>query len=242
MASEADHDDPGGDASAGGAVDAGADASAGGAVDAGPDASTGGAVDAGAATRYRRAGRDEDAAPVRLLTLGHGTLEADGFASLLVASGVEVLVDVRSYPGSRRHPHFGRAAMEEWVPRSGVRYRWEPRLGGRRRTRPDSPHVALRNPAFRGYADHMGTEEFRAGLEDVLAEAARARVAVMCAESLWWRCHRRLIADAAVLLAHAEVEHLMHEGAPVPHPVTPGARRSGDRVVYDAGGAVSLPL
>src|SRR5690606_7700938 len=80
-------------------------------------------------------GRDEDAAPVRLLTVGHGTLDADGFARVLAASGVEVLVDVRSHPGSRRHPHFGRAAMERWVPLSGVRYRWEPRLGGRRRTR-----------------------------------------------------------------------------------------------------------
>lgn len=179
---------------------------------------------------------------MHLLTVGHGTLDADSFARLLAASGVEVLVDVRSYPGSRRHPHFGRAAMEQWIPQAGIRYRWEPRLGGRRRTRPDSAHVALRNPAFRGYADHMATEEFRAGLDDVLAEAAGARVAVMCSESLWWRCHRRLIADAAVLLRHAEVDHIMHGHSTQPHRVTPGARRSGDRVVYDVGGDVSLPL
>lgn len=184
----------------------------------------------------------EGADPLRLSTVGHGTLDAGRFATLLVASGVEVLVDVRSHPGSRRHPHFGRAAMEQWVPTSGIRYRWEPRLGGRRRTRPDSPHVALRNASFRGYADHMASEEFRAGLDDVLAEAVRARVAVMCSESLWWRCHRRLIADAAVLLAHVEVDHLMHDGPPMPHAVTPGARRAGDVVVYDVGGDVSLPL
>lgn len=173
----------------------------------------------------------EGADPLRLSTVGHGTLDAGRFATLLVASGVEVLVDVRSHPGSRRHPHFGRAAMEQWVPTSGIRYRWEPRLGGRRRTRPDSPHVALRNASFRGYADHMASEEFRAGLDDVLAEAVRARVAVMCSESLWWRCHRRLIADRLVA-AGGVVRHILPDGSSELHQVWDLARPAGDGLVY----------
>lgn len=177
-----------------------------------------------------------------LLTVGHGTLDAGALADLLRSAGVEMVVDVRSYPGSRRHPHVGREAMDRWLPDAGVRYRWERRLGGRRRTRPDSPHVALRNTAFRGYADHMASDEFREGLDQVLAEAARRPVAVMCSESVWWRCHRRLVADAALLLRHVEVRHLMHDGRVRPHAVTDGVRRAGDRLVYDVGGDAPLPL
>lgn len=181
-------------------------------------------------------------AGVTLVTVGHGTLSAGALADLLRDSGVEVLVDIRSYPGSRRHPHFSREEMARWLPDAGVAYRWEPRLGGRRRPRADSPHVALRNEAFRAYADHMDTPEFTAALDDLLAGAARQRTAVMCAESAWWRCHRRLLADAAVLLRGADVRHLMHTGRMEPHVLTEGARRTGDRVVYDVGGAVPLPL
>ena len=183
-------------------------------------------------------------ADVELLTVGHGTLAAGELAGLLTGAGVELLVDVRSYPGSRRNPQFGREAMAEWVPGSGLGYRWERRLGGRRRARPDSVNVALRNEAFRGYADHMAGEEFRSGLDAVLAEAAERRTAVMCSETVWWRCHRRLLSDAAVLVRGAEVRHLMHDGRLVAHPVTDGARLDRDRgcVVYDVGGDVPLPL
>lgn len=181
---------------------------------------------------------------VELLTVGHGTLAADELGRLLVEHGVELLVDVRSYPGSRHNPQFGREAMEAWVPGAGVAYRWERRLGGRRRARPDSMNVALRNEAFRGYADHMAGDEFQAGLDAVLAEAAERRTAAMCSETVWWRCHRRLLSDAAVLVRGAEVRHLMHDGRLVPHPLTDGARLDRDRgcVVYDLGGDVSLPL
>jgi uncharacterized protein (DUF488 family) len=181
---------------------------------------------------------------VELLTVGHGTLAADELGRLLVEHGVELLVDVRSYPGSRHNPQFGREAMEAWVPGAGVAYRWERRLGGRRRARPDSMNVALRNEAFRGYADHMAGDEFQAGLDAVLAEAAERRTAVMCSETVWWRCHRRLLSDAAVLVRGAEVRHLMHDGRLVPHPLTDGARLDRDRgcVVYDLGGDVPLPL
>jgi uncharacterized protein (DUF488 family) len=177
-----------------------------------------------------------------LLTVGHGVLAAGELADLLRGAGVDELVDVRSYPGSRRHPQFGREEMAAWLPDAGVAYRWEPRLGGRRRAQADSPNVALRNEQFRGYADHMAGDEFRAGLDEVLALAAAHRTAVMCAESLWWRCHRRLLADAAVLVRGASVRHLMHSGQLVDHRLTDGARRAGDRVVYDVGADVRLPL
>lgn len=178
---------------------------------------------------------------MRLLTVGHGTLPADEFAQLMGEAGLELVVDVRSYPGSRRHPQFGREAMERWLPDAGVAYRWEPRLGGRRKARPGSPHVALRLPAFRAYADHMETEEFAAALDGVLTDADGQTTTVMCAESVWWRCHRRLLADAAVLLRGAVVEHLFHDGRLAPHQPAPEARVHAHHVVYD-GGETTLPL
>jgi uncharacterized protein (DUF488 family) len=185
---------------------------------------------------------------MRLRTVGHGRLPAEAFISLLSRSGVTGIVDVRSYPGSRRHPHFGRDRLAEWLPEAGVAYRWEPRLGGRRKPGPVSPHVALDNEAFRAYADHMGTVDFAAGV-DALLELAGGQepgaLAVMCAESLWWRCHRRLLADALVLLHGAEVEHLLHDGALEPHQPTRGVRVTpgsgeGAGLVYDAGVTGSL--
>ena len=178
-------------------------------------------------------------APLR--TVGHGTLTADELAGLVRDAGIETIVDVRSFPASRRHPQFRREAMERWLPDAGVAYRWEPRLGGRRRPAPESPHGALRVAAFRGYADHMETAEFRDALDDLLAEAAARPTAVMCAESVWWRCHRRLLADAAVLLRGASVEHLFHDGRLAAHRPTPEARVDGRRLVYD-GHEPHLPL
>jgi len=174
-----------------------------------------------------------------LLTVGHGTLDQDAFLELLHAAGVEQLVDIRSYPGSRHVPHFGREAMESWVPSGSVAYRWERDLGGRRRGRPDSPHTALRHPAFRAYADHMETPEFAAGLDRVLAGARRHRTAVMCSESVWWRCHRRMVADAALLVHGTPVLHLMHDGRLLPHPPWDVARVEGDRIVYDGGSSAA---
>ena len=176
-----------------------------------------------------------------LLTVGHGTLPADAFTQLIVDAGVDGLVDVRSFPASRRHPHFRREAMERWLVDAGVTYRWEPRLGGRRTARPDSPHAALRVPGFRGYADHMETAEFVTALDELLAGADEERTAVMCAESVWWRCHRRLLADAVILLRGSAVEHLFHDGRVAPHRLTPEARVEGDHIVYD-GGKATLPL
>jgi uncharacterized protein (DUF488 family) len=179
---------------------------------------------------------------VEVLTVGHGTLGADEFAGVLRAGGIDVLVDVRSYPGSRRHPHFARERMEVWVPEAGVEYRWERRLGGRRRVRADSVNVVLRNDSFRGYADHMASDDFRTALGEVVTLAADRRTAVMCSESVWWRCHRRLLSDALVLQHAASVVHVMHDDRRVPHPLTEGARLDGDHVVYDIGATPPLPL
>src|SRR5207248_5646246 len=145
----------------------------------------------------------------QLLTVGHGTLEAHDFVALLRDADVARLIDVRTAPGSRRHPHFRREAMEDWLPEAGVSYRWEPRLGGLRKPRADSPNVALRHSGFRAYADHMAEPAFAIALDAVLDEARHETTTVMCAESLWWKCHRRLIADFAVLVRQAGVEHLL---------------------------------
>ena len=171
----------------------------------------------------------------RLITVGHGTLPQEEFVELLVSAGVASLVDVRTAPGSRRHPHFRREAMEQWVPAAAIAYRWEPRLGGLRKPRPDSPNVALRHSGFRAYADHMMTPDFAVALGSVLEEAAVRPTTVMCAESVWWRCHRRLIADFATLVRETDVRHLMHDGRLSEHHPTDGVRRDDDHLVYDVG-------
>jgi uncharacterized protein (DUF488 family) len=177
----------------------------------------------------------------RLLTLGHGTASQAELLGLLEGAGVERLVDVRAHPGSRRHPHVAREAMAGWLARAGVAYRWEPELGGRRRPAPGSVNHALRDPAFRGYADHMRTPAFWSALDRLLAEAAAAPTVAMCSETLWWRCHRRLLADAAVLVRGAEVLHLDHRGRLEPHRPTDGVRRDGDLLAYDLGSTPPLP-
>ena len=177
----------------------------------------------------------------RLLTLGHGTASAEELVALLEGAGLERLVDVRTYPGSRRHPQVGRDAMAGWLSAAGVAYRWEPELGGRRRPVPGSVHHALRNDGFRGYADHMRTPGFWSALDRLLAEAAGASTVAMCSETLWWRCHRRLLADAAVLVRGAEVLHLDHRGRLEPHRPTEGVRRDGDLLAYNLGSTPPLP-
>ena len=176
-----------------------------------------------------------------LLTVGHGTLRSEELAELLGSAGVQLVVDVRSAPGSRRHPHFGRAELERWLPAAGIDYRWEKDLGGHRRPLEGSANMALRHPAFRGYADYMATGSFAAGLARLLDDAAARPTAAMCAETLWWRCHRRLVADAAVLLEGASVYHLGHDGRLTAHRVTEGARMvesdGTTRLVYDDASA-----
>jgi uncharacterized protein (DUF488 family) len=168
-----------------------------------------------------------------ILTIGHGTLSEEGFTALARNAAVAEVVDVRSFPGSRRNPQFGREEMARWLPGAGIAYSWLRALGGRRKGVPDSPNIALRNPSFRAYADYMETEPFRAGVDELLERNDQR--AVMCSESVWWRCHRRLLADHLVLVRGVEVLHLMHDGRLTPHPPTPGVRRQGDLLLYDVG-------
>jgi uncharacterized protein (DUF488 family) len=176
--------------------------------------------------------------PSPLLTVGHGTCSAEELAALVREAGIASLVDVRRFPGSRRHPQFAREALQDWMPRlAGARYRWEAELGGFRRAAATSPNVALRNPSFRAYADYMQTEPFAATLDALLHGAADEPTAVMCSETLWWRCHRRLIADAAALLHGVPVLHLAHDGRLHPHVPTAGVRRADGILCYDV-----LPL
>ena len=170
-----------------------------------------------------------------LFTIGHGTVDEETFARRLAAAQVERIVDVRRFPASRRWPWFNGDAMALWLPQAGVGYEQAPDLGGRRSPLPDSPNVALRERGFRGYADYMQTPPFQAAFAALLEGAAEQPTAVMCSETLWWRCHRRLIADAAMLLHGTDVTHLVGD-ARQPHRPTSGVRRDGDRLVYDQTG------
>jgi uncharacterized protein (DUF488 family) len=175
-----------------------------------------------------------------LHTVGHGTSTAAELTAVLEGAGVRHLVDVRAYPGSRRHPHVARDELARWLPEVGVSYRWLRSLGGRRRPVPGSRHVALRNEGFRAYADHMQTPEFLDGVEDLLAHAGDGVTTVLCSEAVWWRCHRRLLADHLVLLRDVEVVHLLHDGRRTPHVPTDGVRVDDGALVYDVG--VTPPL
>ena len=168
-----------------------------------------------------------------LYTFGHGTNDIDSVVRFLELNRIAALVDVRSVPKSRRNPQFAMDAMREWVPqRSGAAYRWVQELGGFRRPLPDSVNVGLRHPSFRGYADYMQTKAFLEAFRDLIRKAAETTTIIMCSETLWWRCHRRLISDAALLLASVSVEHLFVHGKPKPHVLTTGVHRSGDVLVY----------
>jgi uncharacterized protein (DUF488 family) len=170
-----------------------------------------------------------------LWTVGHGTASQEDFGALLQAAGIRTVVDIRIAPGSRRHPQFMRDALESWLPGYGVAYLWEKHLGGRRKAASDSPDVVWRNDAFRGYAGWMRSPEFLAALDDVLA-LTQEPTTVMCSESVWWRCHRRLVADAATLLRQTQVLHLMHDGRQAVHTPTDGVRvRDDGLLVYDGG-------
>jgi uncharacterized protein (DUF488 family) len=160
-----------------------------------------------------------------LLTVGHGPQDRATLGARLAAAGVERLVDVRRFPGSRNNPDVSRESLAGWLPALGNGYRWDERLGGRRRLAPGEPvedgwwTVAQ----FAAYAAHTRTPVFAAALDEVLTESGSATVAVMCSESVWWRCHRRLIADVAVLARGAPVTHLMPDGRLTPHRPSEGA-------------------
>ena len=166
-----------------------------------------------------------------LYTIGHSTRELAEFLGLLDAHRIERIVDVRRYPGSRRHPHFGSEALRLSLADRGIAYRHAPELGGRRRSAADSRNLFWRSDSFRAYADYMDTPAFRDALARVLDEAARERTAVMCAEAVPWRCHRNLISDAVVGIGEG-VEHIIDAGAPRPHTLNEGARIRSDGSVW----------
>ncbi|RCW44590.1 uncharacterized protein DUF488 [Halopolyspora algeriensis] len=173
---------------------------------------------------------------MRVVTVGHGTASLEGLTELLGHAGVVTVVDVRSAPGSRRHPWFARSELERSLPARGFGYRWDERLGGFRKPAEDSPDRAWKHRAFRGYAGHMRTGEFREAVRELLAEVGEHPSAVMCSESVWWRCHRRLIADYVRLVHGIEVAHLMHDGRLSEHRAIDGVRvRDDGLLVYDAG-------
>jgi uncharacterized protein (DUF488 family) len=170
---------------------------------------------------------------VILFSVGHGTRELADFIELLASAGVAQIADVRSFPGSRRNPQFGKEVFADALRGAGVEYQWLPALGGRRKkTVEPSPNPAWRVEAFRNYADYLDTVEFRAGLDELLRLAARAPTAFLCAETHWTQCHRRLISDKLWSLGH-EVIHLIAPGRHEPHHPPPFLRVDGDRLRYD---------
>ena len=178
-------------------------------------------------------------------TIGHGTRAISELIEILRSASVGLLVDVRRFPGSRRHPQFNKDAIERSLRLAGIDYDWRgEELGGRRRNAgATSRHSALRNASFKAYADYMDTQQFRAALGQLEAEAQSGPpLAIMCAETLWWRCHRRHIADALALRG-VEVVHLLDPTSHQPHRLHP-ALRTGDEgePVYDVGTAAQLPL
>jgi uncharacterized protein (DUF488 family) len=165
---------------------------------------------------------------VRVLTIGHSTHDPGAFVELLGRHGTQTLVDVRRYPGSRRVPWTNPGELERLLP---IAYVHLAGLGGRRRPAPDSPNGFWRNEAFRGYADHMATAEFAEAFDRLCRLARERRVAVMCAEAPWWRCHRRLLADALVVHGF-DVDHIDPRGGTEPHRLTEHAAVDGTRITY----------
>ena len=177
---------------------------------------------------------------VDIWSVGHGARPLEELIATLRGADIQTLVDVRSQPGSRRHPQFGAQSLATALADVGIAYEHVPALGGRREPRRDSPHRALRVAAFRGYADHLSSEEFARGYERLTSLARESRTAFMCAETLWWRCHRRLIADRLTVDGWM-VTHLFAPGKSEPHVLWDTARIDNGHLVYDAG-TLQIPI
>jgi len=166
-------------------------------------------------------------------TIGHSTREIGEFISLLQSREIEAVADVRLLPGSRRYPQFNREQLEATLVEIGIEYVHFPELGGRRRPLKNSPNDTWRNESFRGYADYMMTEPFNAGIERLLQWAERKRTVILCAEALWWRCHRALIADELKVQGKV-VRHILSKPKAEEHPFTAAARIVAGKLSYRA--------
>jgi uncharacterized protein (DUF488 family) len=170
-------------------------------------------------------------------TIGHSTRPLDAFLQLLSHYRVEAVADVRRFPGSRRHPQYSSATLRTALAEHEIAYQWLAALGGRRRPRSDSPNTAWRNAAFRGYADHIGSAEFGDGLATLLEFSARQRTTLLCAEAMWWRCHRALIADV-LCVRGIQVVHILDAKHAVVHPYTSAARIVRGQLSYELSESV----
>jgi len=167
-----------------------------------------------------------------LFTIGHSTRTLDELVSVLKAHGIETLVGIRAFPMSRRLPHFNRESLESELPKHGIRYVWMKALGGYRKSkRDDSPHTAMRNASFRAYADYTLTPEFGQAMSELLKLAENSRTAYMCAERVYFHCHRMIVSDWLVAHGH-EVQHIDAEGPTRPHKLTAEARMIDGRMIY----------
>jgi uncharacterized protein (DUF488 family) len=166
-------------------------------------------------------------------TIGHSTRSSDDLIVLLREHGIDLLADIRRYPGSKRYPHFASEAMAHWLPENGIAYVHMPELGGRRKPLADSPNTAWRNEQFRAYADYMATDEFREAVDTLVARGHEQQVAIMCAEAVPWRCHRNLVADELTQRG-IEVRHIIGRDAAKAHVMNAHARIEGDHLVYAA--------
>lgn len=172
-------------------------------------------------------------------TIGHSTRSISEFITLLHYYQLEALVDVRRFPGSRRHPQFGRDQLKASLTAAGINYHSLEELGGRRRSAPDSPNTSWRNPSFRGYADYMSSKEFALGMEKLCSIAEEFRTVIMCAELLWWRCHRSMIADA-LMVRGITVIHIQDTAHALEHPFTQPARLYKGHLSYRANQGLLL--
>jgi len=171
-------------------------------------------------------------------TIGHSTRATDEFISLLKKNDIKLLVDVRAWAGSKRYPQFNKDTLAESLTANGIRYEHFPELGGKRKSKPDSRNTAWRNASFRGYADYMETEQFQKGIERLLNVAEETGpTAIMCAEAVWWRCHRSLIADY-LKARGVEVLHILGANKVEPHPYTSAARIVNGELSYKADDAL----
>lgn len=175
----------------------------------------------------------------RVWTVGHSTRSCEAFIALLKHHGVQAIADIRRFPGSRRLPQYMSEHLESSLAAHGIAYAWIESLGGRRKAPADAAPSAWRNASFRGYAEHLKSDEFAAGLHQLLSMATLQPTAMMCAELLWWRCHRSMVADV-LKLQGIDVLHIQDEQRVVVHPFTSPARQVGGMLTYDDRVGVSL--